>query len=428
MPPPLHSRSARRALLAAALAGILPAGCARDTGGRVQIVFWAMGAEGEHAAKLVPEFERRNPGISVKVQMIPWNAAHEKLLTAFAGSSLPDMCQLGNTWVPEFTQLGALESLEPWIARSTEVRASGYFRGIWDTNVIDSVVFGVPWYVDTRLLFYRTDLLAEAGFARAPRTWEEMREVGRRIRSAGAGRYAMLLPVNNEWQPIVLFAMEGGAGLLRENETRGDFSGPAFRRSLAEFREFFASGWAPRGTRQIINVYQQFAEGYFAMYITGPWNVAEFSRRLPAELQGSWATAPLPGRDDTIGVSLAGGSSLVMFRSSQRKQEVWKFIEYLSEPEVQLEFYRLTNDLPARTEAWADSLLAGNPRMQAFLTQLNHVRATPKIPEWEQIADRVRNTSEVVSLDQMPLDEAVRALDREVDLILEKRRWMLYER
>jgi multiple sugar transport system substrate-binding protein len=389
-----------------------------------------MGAEGEHTAKLVPEFERRNPGISVKVQMIPWNAAHEKLLTAFAGRALPDMCQLGNTWIPEFRQLDALEDLDPWIAQSAVVRSSAYFPGVWESNVIDSAAYGVPWYVDTRLLFYRTDLLAAVGFQRAPRTWDEVREVGRRIRAAAPGgdRYAILLPVNNEWQPIVLFAMEGGSALLRDGDTRGDFGGPAFRRSLTEFREFFASGWAPRGTRQIINVYQQFAEGYFAMYITGPWNVAEFTRRLPAELQGSWATAPLPGRGDTVGVSLAGGSSLVMFRSSLRKPEVWKFVEYLSEPAVQLEFYRLTNDLPARTDAWADSMLAGNPRMRAFLTQLANVRVLPKVPEWEQIADRVRNTSEVVALDQMPLDDAVLALDREVDQILEKRRWMIHER
>src|ERR1041385_2279768 len=69
------------------------AGCASRSSGRTEVVFWAFGAEGEHAARLMPGFERRNPGISVRVQMIPWNAAHEKLLTAFAGRSLPDLCQ-----------------------------------------------------------------------------------------------------------------------------------------------------------------------------------------------------------------------------------------------------------------------------------------------------------------------------------------------
>src|ERR1043165_7795676 len=75
-------------------------------------------SEGENVQKLIPEFERRNPGIHVKMQAIPWTAAHEKLLTAYAGDATPDVAQLGNTWVPELSTLTALEDLSPWIARS----------------------------------------------------------------------------------------------------------------------------------------------------------------------------------------------------------------------------------------------------------------------------------------------------------------------
>ncbi|MCK4689629.1 MAG: extracellular solute-binding protein [Candidatus Marinimicrobia bacterium] len=67
-----------------------------------------MGAEGEHIQKLMPEFEKCT-GINVKVQSIPWTAAHEKLLTAYAGNSTPDICQLGNTWIPEFVALNAID-------------------------------------------------------------------------------------------------------------------------------------------------------------------------------------------------------------------------------------------------------------------------------------------------------------------------------
>src|SRR5688572_5999209 len=71
-----------------ALVGLIPlsAACGNAEGAReVEIRFWAMGAEGEQVAKLVPQFERENPGIRVRVQQIPWTAAHEKLLTAHVG-------------------------------------------------------------------------------------------------------------------------------------------------------------------------------------------------------------------------------------------------------------------------------------------------------------------------------------------------------
>jgi multiple sugar transport system substrate-binding protein len=407
------------------LAVLLLSGCDSSSDTRTEIVFWALGAEGEHVAKLMPEFEHRNPGIKVRVQMIPWNAAHEKMLTAFAGTSLPDMWQLGNTWVPEFHLLNAIENLSPFVQRSTTLKESSYFPGIWDTNIIDSTLYGVPWYVDTRVMFYRTDLLEQAGYSSSPKSWDEWFDVSKKLVDRKIAEYAILLPTNNEWAPQVIMALQCGSSLLKENATRGDFGGDKFRTALTDFHKFFENGWAPVKTTQIVNVYQGMSDRVFAMYITGPWNIGEFSRRMPPELQAKWMTAPLPGPDGNIGVSLAGGSSIAMFRGSKKKAEVWKLIEYLSEPAVQMEFYRLTGDLPARTESWSDTTLANNKYARAFFEQLKHVVATPKAPEWEQIAQKVREYSELVSMNQMSVEVATTALDKDVDQMLAKRRWML---
>jgi multiple sugar transport system substrate-binding protein len=139
-----HSHPVRLLICALPLIAAF-AGCTGAGDGRTRITFWALGAEGEHVAKLIPGFSRRHPDIDVRVQIIPWNAAHEKLLTAFAGESLPDMCQLGNTWIPEFRTLNTIENLTPWVAASNTVHVSSYFHGIWDTNVMDSLLYGVPW-------------------------------------------------------------------------------------------------------------------------------------------------------------------------------------------------------------------------------------------------------------------------------------------
>jgi multiple sugar transport system substrate-binding protein len=404
------------------------AGCHGAGDGRTRITFWALGAEGEHVAKLIPGFSKRHPDIDVKVQIIPWNAAHEKLLTAFAGESLPDMCQLGNTWIPEFRTLNTIDNLTPWVAASHTVHESSYFPGIWDTNVMDSLLYGVPWYVDTRVLFYRSDLLAAAGYAKPPESWEEWFDISAKMKARYPGSYANFFSTNNEWAPQVILGLEKGSSLLKENNTLGDFSGPEFTEAMRSFYTFFRNGWAPVKTAQIVSVYQAFAEGFFAMYITGPWYIGEFMSRLPDSLQGDWMTAPLPGPGGGIGLSLAGGSSLVMLSQSGHKPAVWSLIEYLSEPEQQLEFYRLTGDLPARVETWRDSSLAHNRYAGAFFRQLNHVRATPKVPEWEQIAQKVREYTELITMDQYTVEDGLRALDREVNVILEKRRWLLHGR
>jgi multiple sugar transport system substrate-binding protein len=116
---------------------------------------------------------------------------------------------------------------------------------------------------------------------------------------------------------------------------------------------------------------------------------------------------------------------LVLFRDSPHKETVWKLVEFLSRPEEQLRFYRLTGDLPARRQAWKHASLSGDPKVRAFGEQLLRVVSTPKIPEWELIATRLQEKSELAVRGQVPVDSALARLDRDVDRILEKRRWLL---
>jgi multiple sugar transport system substrate-binding protein len=409
------------------LALVLIVGCGDADSDRVTVDFWGIGREGEVVRELIPDFHAEHPNIRIRVQQIPWTAAHEKLLTAFVGDAMPDIAQLGNTWVPEFELLGGLENLEPWIAGSAVVDRSDYFAGIWATNVLHDSTYGIPWYVDTRLLYYRADLLRAAGHDAPADTWDEWMEQLRDLKErAGPGNYAILLPTN-EWQHPVVFGLQASSGLLRDDATRGDFTSPEFRRAFEFYVNIFRENLAPAvGTTQISNIYQEFERGYFAIYPTGPWNIGEFRRRLPPALQDDWMTAPMPGPDGVeSGVSVAGGASLVMFRTARHKPEAWMFVEYLSRPDVQARFYELTGNMPARMSTWEMTDLDDERYARAFWEQLQRVRPTPQVPEWERIAQRIFQAAEQVIQGNTSVDAALQALDRDVDQILEKRRWML---
>jgi multiple sugar transport system substrate-binding protein len=420
-----------RRAVALAAAALLPvvAGCAGPggDGGVTTIRFWGMGREGEVVSELARDFERANPDVRVLVQQIPWSAAHEKLLTGHVGGSTPDVSQLGNTWIAEFAALRAIAPLDSLVGASETVARADYFDGIWDTNVVDGVAYGVPWYVDTRVLFYRSDLLAAAGHDSMPGSWAEWRRALADLRrTMPAGSDVIFLPAN-EWTQPMIFGLQAGSSVLADHDTRGAFSEPAFRRGFDFYISLFRDGYAsPMGNQEMSNLYQEFARGSFALYVTGPWNLGEFRSRLPDSLQDAWATAPLPGPDGPAsGVSTAGGSSLVVFRTSKHPAAAWRFVEYLSRPDVQARFFHLTGSLPARRSAWADSALAGDPRARAFRTQLERVRSTPKVPEMEQIAIRLQEQAEAVIRGAKTVDEATAELDRDVARILEKRRWLV---
>lgn len=395
----------------------------RGKSGRVTLQFWGLGAEGEVVRQLVPEFEREHPGVHVVVQQIPWTAAHEKLLTAFVGGSTPDLSQIGNTWVSEFAALHAVRPLRALAAGSATASPAAFFPGAWQGNLVRDTVYGLPWYVDTRVVFYRPDILKRAGYDSIPGTWSGWLEAMQRVKAVlGRGHYALLQPTN-EWATPVVLGMQAGSPLLRDNGRWGAFEQPAFRRAYDFYIDIFRRDLAPKvASGEVANLYQEFARGLYAMYVSGPWQLGEFAKRLPPGTP--WATSPLPGPDGR-GVSLAGGSSLVIFRRSAHPAEAWRFLEYLSRPDVQVRFYRLTGDLPAVRAAWQDTSLAGNPRARAFLEQLQRMEPLPKVPEIEDICIKVQETVESTVRGGVPADLALRQLDAQVDRILTKRRWLL---
>jgi len=128
---------------------------------------------------------------------------------------------------------------------------------------------------------------------------------------------------------------------------------------------------------------------------------------------------------DGPGASIAGGSSLVVFRASRHQAAAWRLVEFLSQPTVQRRFHALTGDLPPRRATWQDPELAGDPHARAFREQLERVKPAPKVPEWERIATEMRLVAERTVRLGLSVDEAARELDARADRILEKRRWIL---
>src|SRR5207253_8873284 len=105
----------------------------------------------------------------------------------------------------------------------------------WDTNVVGGALYGVPWYVDTRLLFYRRDLLARAGFPEPPKTWQEWSRALAAIKAlVGPERYSVLLPLN-EFEPLMVLALQQGDPLLRDGGRYGHSESPGFCRASAYY-------------------------------------------------------------------------------------------------------------------------------------------------------------------------------------------------
>ncbi len=243
--------------------------------------------------QLVREFEQQHPNVDVRVQQIPWTAAHEKLLTAYVGNVTPDLAQLGNTWVPELQAVDAIEPLDKYVAQSSVVKASGVFpRHLGHERAQRHALRRAVVRRHARSLLSK-------GPPDAPRATTRCRSRGprgapqcrpsRRRRALASGRSSCRRTSGcSRW----CSGCRTSRRFSRTVAATARFEDAPFRGAYEFYVGLFRDGLAPvAGNNDIANAYQEFARGTFAMWITGPWNIGEFQRRLPPDMQHSWATS-----------------------------------------------------------------------------------------------------------------------------------------
>ncbi len=377
-----------------------------------------MDVEGENARFIVPAFEQRT-GIHVDLQWLAWSAAHEKLLTAFAGGSLPDVLMLANAWLAEFAMIGALAPMPP-DAASLMV---DQFPEIAQATRIGPQSVALPWVVDTNVQYFRRDLvdLADSNAFTSWSGWKQVLHATRRRQSDG---FPLLMQL--DW-PDHLMALAGQQPdpLLRDENSRGNFRSAGFRAALGFYKSLFDERLAPlASSSEVSDPVLELARGWIAIYPAGSWIRAELLRRQSVIPKDSWMTAPMPGPDGP-GAALVSGSSLVVTRSARDPAKAWALVRYLCASATQVRFHRIAGNLPSRPTAWADPTLADDPVLQPFRAQLARAGEEPKVMEWSRITGEIQLIAERLVRGMLTIDEACVAMDTRVDTLLAKRRWLL---
>ncbi|UAL53240.1 MULTISPECIES: sugar ABC transporter substrate-binding protein [Metabacillus] len=393
------------------------AGCSSNSASsdKTTITVWGMGEEAKSLPKIADEFEKENPKIDVKVQAIPWDTAHDKLLTAVASKKGPDVLQMGTTWIPEFASANALMDLTPHIKDYPELDPAKYYEGSVETTKFEDKTVGVPWYIDTRVLYYRTDLLKEAGYNEAPKTWNELQDAAKKLSERGKGKYGISLDIK-EQSLAFMFARQNGSTLLDE-QNKPLFNEPEFTEAVEYLNGFFKNGSAPKDELGI-DIIQGFRDdGILPMFISGPWMIKLINDQAP-ELEGKWATAVLPAKENNI--SALGGSNLSIFEHTKNKDASLKFLAYMSKPETQLKWMEMTNSLPSTKAAWEDESLKENPLYKTFGEQMKHSQSMPVMKEWEKIAQTYLSTFEKIYRGGADVEKELDQFNKKSEEILNK--------
>lgn len=408
------------ALLSAA--ALVLSGCGREestAGGEEQsaaiadgpaegtIEVWAMGAEGEALQDFSAAFEEENPDADVEVTAIPWDAAHDKLSSAITAGETPDVALVGTTWMGEFAAAGGLMPTPEGL-----VDEADFFPGAWGSTEVGGTSYGVPWYVETRVLYYRTDLAEEAGWDQAPESWEELQQFASDLKEGGAEQGINLQPgQTGGWQTMLPFAWSNGAELTDEAGEEYTVDSPEMAEALEYYSSFHADGLSGTGLLDPGQLEGGFADGEIASFISGPWHTAlvEDAGLSPDQ----YAVAPVPGAEGLPGASFVGGGDLAVFEDAENPEGGWKYVQWLSQPETQQGFYELVGSLPSVQSAWETGELADDEQLQVFATQLETAVSPPAVPTWEQVASVIDARTEEVAKGVKDPEEAVSEMQSE---------------
>ena len=393
------------------------AGCDGRSGDH--LTWWGMGAQGENAPKLLPRFEAAT-GIKVEVQSLPWTGVHEKLLSAHVGGSLPDVMLLANPWMAELTMLGALAPVPPGHRALLE----GQFPTLVEAVTVNGTAMAAPWTANSWIQYYRTDLLAELGHPAPPARWDEWTRMATAYKRRHSDRFVTLHLLN--WpEPLINFGAQCGEPLLRDHATRGNFSSAGFRAALAFYKSIYDAGFSPKVTGvEAGDTVLDFTRGYYAILPADSETLGQLRRPTYAFPADRWSAAPTPSPTGREGV-WAAGDSLGVSRTSRHPEQAWALVEYLCGVPAQLQFHGLVGDLPSRPAAWAAPALARSRPEQAFARAIATGVTGPPVPESARISTEMQLVAEHMVRGEYGVDAAAAEMDRRIDAILAKRRWLL---
>jgi multiple sugar transport system substrate-binding protein len=409
------TRTTRRTVLLAALTAVTLAAsaCGRDSGddapqqgekvaqgkAKGEITVWAMGTEGEKLSVLADDFMKENPDAKVTVTPVPWDGAHDKISAAIAAGETPDVTMLGSTWVSEFAK-------DPEVVPPDFVDQDAFIPNAWETGVVEDTAYGVPWYVETRLLFVNKAVAAKAGITEAPKDWDALKQAAKDMKEKGGAKWGIYLQPGQTgaWQTAMPFVWQNGGDVWDgKNFT---FDSPEATEAFEYYGSFYQEGLSTKDRIPDGEQEPKLIKGEIGAFVSGPWHIGLLDELGGKDKYELW---PMPSQagDKT---SFIGGSNMSVFKESKNRDGAWKFVSYLMKPEVQVKWYETVKDLPAVAAAWDDPTLSGDEMMKTFGDQLEKGQAPPAIPNWEKIAADVDTELEKIAKGTASAADAAKAM------------------
>ncbi len=410
------------------LAGVaMPGASGCDGGegsGKVVFASWP-GPSSFHG--LIDKFNEQNKGkfqVTYRVMAADTWQRFDMFKTELqAGGGDIDIIGGTSAWTAEFADNGWIMDVS---SRFPKDERSKFVNGQIQSLTYEGKIWGVPWLADVGLLFYRKDLLEQSGFSEPPQTWQELKEMSKKVVQDSATRYGFVFQgaINETGTCNGLEYLWTHGGEVLDGD-RVIIDSPESVAGLTTEQSMVAEGVTPQAVANytlleslttFLNGDAVFCRWWPSLY--GTTSDPEMSKIKPEQV----GISPLPvGDRQHQAASCLAGDNLLINASSEMKDEAWEFIRFITSEESQKSWALVEPNLPARKTLYDDrQVLEAMPVIPATKEALRSARLRPVSPSYSEMSRTMAEQFNSVLTGATSAEQAVETLQGELKQIIER--------
>ncbi|TAJ47548.1 MAG: extracellular solute-binding protein [Herbiconiux sp.] len=382
---------------------------------------WLNGTDTPQDARdyLKTTFESENPGSTLTIEEQSWTGLVDKLTTNLSGSDSPDVVEVGNTQAAAFTSAGAFLDLSD---QYDSLGGSDLLPGFVEAGSYDGKFFAAPYYSGARLVFYKKDLLANAGLT-VPTTLDEYVSNGVALAAANPGVSGIYFP-GQDWYNALPYIWEAGGEIATQDGDTwtSSFSSPESIKGLEQVQEVMTkASVAPKDGNET-DPQVPFCEGTVANLSAPSWVKGSILAPLDSKAPGcpdqesNLGVYALPGADGGAAHVFAGGSNIAVSANSAHPDLAEKALAIMLSDDYQTILGK-AGLVPAKLSL--ASTLGTDDVAKAIAEAAANAKLTPASPKWADVEASGALQDFFVSIGEGgDVTSLAKALDEKIDGIL----------
>lgn len=364
---------------------------------------------------IAKDFQKRLPFIKIEAIGIPYEGLYGKQMTTLmAGSSRYDGIDVLYQWMGAFASY--LEPLDDYI-KKYNTKMDEFIPGAFEVGCMwEGKTYAFPYPFETMLLFYRKDMLEQAGFSKPPKDYNEFIQIAKKLNDPANDFYGCAIMGQREQAMTVftdVFWAEGGK--LFDENMKPAFNDEKGIEALRKLLTMFKYAPPESVTYALPEAIADFLNGRVAMEEQWPSCItAQAENPKESKVVGRVGYAPVPG-----GHGHFGGMALGISKYSKHKDATYLFLSYLTSPGNAMKIFEKTGVYPSHVSIYKDPQLAKKyPFFHASLEGLRGTVGRPRIPESTELCDIMDIKVSQVFVGELTPEEALEQCAKEWEQIL----------